>query len=231
MAAKALVAVATNFKPAALELVSAFHARTSHEIHLVAGSTGMLYAQLAQGAPYDVYFAADRARPARLVGEGLAVAATLQTYAVGQLVLFAADPEADAPVDEATLLAGNFSRLALANPKLAPYGTAALQTLRSLGIEDEMTDKFVYGENVGQAYALVATGNAELGFVARSTLREPDIDNAWPVPAAHHEPVRQDVVLLNKARDSQAARAFLAFALGEDGAEIIRAFGYRPAPR
>lgn len=216
-AAHANVAVATNFRTAAQALADAFTANAAHTVTLSAGSTGKLYTQIVHGAPYDLFLAADAARPELLVESGLGVVESRRTYTVGQLVLIGAGP-----VDADTLTDGDFRALAIANPKLAPYGLAAMQTLQHLGIDQTVSDKLVRGENVGQAYALVATGNADLGLVARSLVRAADAANAWPVPATFHEPIHQDMVLLQKGADNAAAVAFMQFVLSDTGQAMVR---------
>lgn len=221
--ADALVAVAANFTGVARTLGEAFQARDGLQVRFSFGSTGKLYAQIVQGAPFDALLAADQARPARLEAEGLAVAGTRFTYARGRLVLWTARP--GIALGPATLADGGFRRLALANPDLAPYGAAARQVLESLALWDTLQPRLVRGENVGQAYALVASGNAELGFVAASQV----VDGAgsrWEVPPATHDPIRQDAVLLVHGRDSAAARGFLAFLQTPDAQAMIRAAGY-----
>lgn len=219
-AGKALIAVAANFSMPAERIAAEFEAATGHEITLTAGSTGKLYAQIAAGAPYDVLLAADAERPARLEAEGLAVAGSRFTYAVGQLVLWSADP---ARITGPEALDGAFRALAIANPELAPYGIAAVETLASLG---KTPARIVMGENIGQTFALVSTGNAELGFVAASQLTESSEGSRWDVPASLHAPIRQEAVLLTRAASNEAAHAFLDWLRRPEAAVIIAASGY-----
>jgi len=219
----AVVAVATNFATAAEHLEREFEAGQDR-LTLVAGSTGKLYAQIVHGAPFDVLLSADQERPAALVSRGRISVEQTFTYAVGRLVLWSADPQLLQVDPRGVLGAGRFRRLALANPELAPYGRAALQTLRSLGYDEALQKKLVYGENVGQAHALVATGNAELGFVAHANVIAERRGSRWAVPAALHAPVLQDAVLLNAA--SAEAVAFFDFLRSAPARRVIARFGY-----
>ena len=224
-----LIAVAANFGETARNLETRFEETTDHSVTLVIGSTGKLYAQIVNGAPFDAFLAADQRRPALLADEGRAVAGSRFTYAVGRLSLWSPDPRR-IPLDGVeTLAAGKFRRLAMANPRLAPYGAAAAEVLRSLGLLDAMAERIVMGENVGQVYSMVATGNAELGFVALSqalTMTPADAGSRWDVPTELHSQIRQDAVLLYHGRSNVAAREFLRFLTGAEGAGIIRSFGY-----
>lgn len=228
-ASDGLIAVAANFGETARTLEARFEETTDHSVTLVIGSTGKLYAQIVHGAPFDAFLAADQRRPALLADEGRAVEGSRFTYAMGRLSLWSADPRR-IPLDGAeTLAAGEFRRLAMANPRLAPYGAAAAEVLRSLGLLDAMAEKIVMGENVGQVYSMVATGNAELGFVALSqalTMVPADAGSRWDVPTELHSQIRQDAVLLDHGRSNVAAREFLRFLAGAEGAGIIRSFGY-----
>jgi len=228
-AGEASVAVAANFLPAVEALRAPFRDASGHTLRLSAGATGQLYAQIIHGAPHHVFLAADRERPRRLVLEGHAVTDSRFTYAVGALALWSADP---AMLDEprAVLRAGRFRHLAIANPELAPYGAAARETLQSLGLWRTLQDKLVRGHNVAQAFQYVATGNAELGFVALSQVldpRNPHEGSRWVVPASLHGPICQDAVLLSRGANNPAARAFLDFLRSRDAAQILRALGYR----
>ena len=220
-AAEALVAVAANFADAANRLAAGFAAMGGHQVVVTTGSTGKVYAQIRHGAPYDVFLSADTERPRLLEQDGLAVPGSRFTYAEGMLALIRAD---GGPVAFGMIQDGSFQKLALANPRLAPYGLAAEQALRSQGLWQTVQERLVFGENVGQAYALVATGNADLGFVALSQVLT---TNHWPVPPAWHEPIAQDAVLLNRAVANEAAIAFLAFLRTDAARQIIRDFGYR----
>lgn len=223
------VAVASNFKAPMQEIASRFESKSGHRLLLSLGSTGKLYAQIRNGAPFDVLLAADDKVPAMLEQDEQAVPDTRFTYAIGTLVLWSAR---EGYVDNQGAVLGqqSFKHLALANPKTAPYGAAAQATLRHLGLEDTLHGTLVQGENIAQAHQFVASGNAELGFVALSQVVDSKgvIDNgsAWVVPAEFHPPIRQDAVLLAGARDSTAARDLLAFLKSEDALAIIEAYGY-----
>ena len=229
VAAEALVAVAANFAGAMAQLEARFEGGSPHRIRVSAGATGTLYAQATHGAPYDILMAADRLRPERLEAVGLAVPGSRRTYAVGRLVLWSADPGRIAADGVDTLRAGDFRRLAIANPELAPYGSAARETLRALGLYDALRDRVVMGENIGQTYAMVATASAELGLVAYSQLNGGDTatGSRWAVPETLHAPIRQDLVLLRRGAGNAAARAFLAFLDTPDARRILVAAGYR----
>lgn len=228
-AAEAVVAVAANFAEVAERLEERFEAETGHTITLVVGSTGKLYAQIAHGAPFDVFLSADQERPERLEGDGLAVAGSRFTYASGRLTLWSRDRGRVGADGAATLRQGGFRRLAIANPALAPYGVAARQTLEALGLWAALEEKVVMGETVGQAHAFVASGNAELGFVALSHVVGPGKGregSRWDVPARLHEPLRQDAVLLARAAGNPAARGFLAFLRRPPVRALVESYGY-----
>ena len=222
------VAVAANFATPLKTLAAEFEKESGHTLALSAGASGKLYAQIKSGAPFDVFLSADDETPSRLEKEGDAVSGSRFTYAVGRLVLWSAQLNTvDAQC--AVLKTGNFKHLALAAPHLAPYGAAAVQTLTQLGLLTALQPRFVQGESIGQTYSFVASGNAELGFVALSQVFENGRINqgsGWIVPASLHEPLRQDAVLLTRSRDKAAARALLAFLQGSKARGLIRAFGY-----
>ncbi len=220
---EALVAVAANFTRPSEDLAEAFETATGHTIRIATGSTGALYAQIRQGAPYDVFLSADADRPARLVAEGLADPDTLRTYALGQLALVAHGRADPSPLDK--LRAGDFQRLALANADLAPYGRAAEQVIDRLGITLDSRQR-LRGQSVAQVLAIFSTGNADLAFIARSQLGALDPVSASLIPDAWHDPIRQDAVLLTGGQDNAAARAWLAFLASETAADILDAYGY-----
>lgn len=227
-AERALVAVATNFAEPATAIVERFEATSTHEIALSAGSTGKLFAQITNGAPYDVFLSADQARPALLVREGLA--SGQRTYAVGQLALWAADP--NMPLDLDALAATPPNRFAIANPAIAPYGLAAEQSIAGLGLAEALEGRIVMGENVGQAFAMIASGNAQMGLVALSSVKS--ARNRFNpeyvlIPNDLHDSIRQDAVLLAHGQDNPAAKAFLAYLAGPEVADILGAFGYETA--
>lgn len=226
---EALVAVATNFSDVMDRLDAKFEAGSEYELTVVTGSTGKLYAQIANGAPFDVFLSADQERPRLLVEEHRAEPDSRFTYAIGRLALWSPDPGRIAADGAATLRKGDFRHLAVANADLAPYGVAALETLRSLGLYKQLEDRLIVGENIGQAFAMVATGNAELGFVALSSILSPVNEHTgsrWDVPAEFYTPIRQDAVLLEGARENAAARAFLDWLRSEDAVAAIEQFGY-----
>ncbi|MCB1865539.1 MAG: molybdate ABC transporter substrate-binding protein [Chromatiales bacterium] len=223
-AAQLFVAVATNFSEPAKELGAQFERETGHTVRLSFGSTGQLYAQIRQGAPFEVYLAADQARPRQAIADGLAVAGSQFTYATGRLVLFSR--EADRVAGASSLRAGGFHRLAIANPQTAPYGAAAVATLHALGVYDAVAPRIVQGANIAQAFQFVATGNAELGFVALSQVIQRTDGSRWIVPDSLHPPIAQDAVLLSRGATNPAAGRFLDF-LRSAAADGIKArYGY-----
>ena len=218
----ATIAVAANFKTTLDELETAFEASTAYELDLVTGSTGKLYAQIIHGAPYDVFLAADQVRPEQLVTDGQAVAGSWFTYALGRLVLLGGD-------SASVLSAKETVRVAIANPDLAPYGKAATQVLGHLDLEDEVAPKLVLGENVGQAFAFVTTGNAQLGFVSEAQVRTFDTGSTlstWRPSSDLYDPIAQDAVLLQRAAENSAAMAFIDFLKSDVAHEIISRHGY-----
>jgi len=232
-AADALVAVAANFSEAMEALETRFEGECGHSLTVTTGSTGKLYAQIQHGAPFDVFLAADQRRPQLLEEQGQAVAGSRFTYAVGRLALWSPDPERIGPGGGAVLRKGAFQKLAIANPDLAPYGAAARETLRSLGLFDQLQGRIVMGQNIGQAYALVATGAAELGFVALSSVLSPRNTrpgSRWDVPQELYAPIRQDAALLKRGAANPAARAFLDYLQTAEARRLIRRFGYLTAP-
>ena len=218
-------AVAANFSSAAQEIGELFADATGHEAVLSFGSSGQLYAQVTQGAPFDVFLAADRSYPLRALRDGHAVTGSAFTYATGRLVLFSADP---GRVDGRTSLEeGEFTRLAIANPDLAPYGAAAVEVLDALGLAERLQARLVRGNNVAQTYQFVITGNAELGFVALAQVIGHDHGSRWIVPSELHSPIAQDAVLLRRGAGSEAAAAFLAFLQGDAAAAVLQRYGYQ----
>lgn len=222
------VAVASNFAAAMRVLAPAFERATGHRLVVALGSTGALYAQVRNGAPFDVLLSADDETPARLEREGLAVAGSRFTYATGRLVLWSAQPGV---VDDqgAVLRSAGAQRLALANPKLAPYGAAAVQALSAMGLWEAWRPRVVQGDNIAQAHAFVASGNAALGLVALSQVTAEGriaSGSGWVVPARLHEPIRQDAVLLSRGRDRAAARALMDWLRSDAAAAVIRSHGY-----
>jgi molybdate transport system substrate-binding protein len=227
-AAEVSVAVAANFTVPMQKIARAFEQDTGHKAVLSFGSTGALYSQIRNGAPFEVFLSADDTTPARLEREGLGVPGTRLTYAVGRLVLWSRQPGLiDANAD--VLRGSSFRRLAVANPKLAPYGAAAIETLTAMGVLQTVQPKIVQGENVAQTWQFVATGNAELGFVALSQVAvdgQVTQGSAWVVPDELHTPIRQDAVLLTRGKDNAAARALLEYLDSEKARALIRSCGY-----
>jgi molybdate transport system substrate-binding protein len=222
------VAVAANFAGTLAQLAPGFRASTGHEIKVSAGATGKLYAQVLAGAPFEVLIAADEETPRRLVEQGHALAGSQFTYAQGRLVLWSAQPGL---VDErgAVLMAGRFAHLAIANPRTAPYGAAAMQALNALGLAAALQLKLVTGESIAQAFQFVSTGNAELGLVALSQVApagKPATGSAWIVPASLHAPIRQDAVLLKAGMANPAAQALLEYLKSPAARVTIRSHGY-----
>lgn len=226
-AAEVSVAVAANFTRPAEEIGAAFTAATGHSVSFSFGATGMLYAQISQGAPFEVFLAADNQRPARAVAEGYAVDGTVFTYAVGKVVLYS--PGIDVTDGAAALSAAEFHHIAIADPKSAPYGAAALEVLEKLNLREAVAGKQVTGENISQTLQFVDSGNAELGFVALSQVIGKPADQVWVVPAEDYSPILQDAVLLQSGAADPAAQAFLSFLKGPGAAEIIRKYGYETA--
>ncbi len=228
-AGEALIAVAANFAEVTEELETLFETRTNHTITITSGSTGKLYAQIKQGAPFDILMAADQARPERLESEGDAVPGSRFTYAIGRLVLWSPDAQRISGDGIAVLEAADFDYLAIANPDLAPYGLAAKQALQNFGLWDSLQLKLVMGQNIGQTFSMVATGNAQLGLVAKSyalSTRNQTPGSMWDVPANAHEPIRQGAVTLKRAADNPAAQAFAEFLRSDAAREVITRFGY-----
>ena len=226
-AAELRVAVASNFAATLSQIAVPFEQRTGHTLRTSVGSTGKLYAQIVNGAPFDVLLAADARRPALLEQSGDAVAGTRFTYAHGRLVLWSRDPALNEGGCLAAL-AEQKGRVAIANPRTAPYGAAAETVLRELDLWDAVAPRLVTGENVAQALHFVASGNARLGFVAEAQLSEIDIPErcSWRVPSRYHDPIAQQAVLLNRAGRSRAARDFLAFLRSDDAQRIVLRTGY-----
>lgn len=225
----ARAAVASNFLRTMTELAAAFEARTPHRVQVSTASTGALFAQIVNGAPFDLFLAADRERPRVLVERNFAVAESRRTYARGRLVLWNGGKGSGTPACLATLKRAAFNWLAIANPVTAPYGRAAKQVLERLGLWPDVAGKLVRGGNIAQTYQFVVTGNAPLGFVARSQLTGAKARLAecrWAVPETMHDPIEQQAVLLWRGRNNAAARGFLAYLNGPDARTIIRRFGY-----
>jgi molybdate transport system substrate-binding protein len=227
-AAEVQVAVAANFAAPLAQIAEGFTAATGHTLKVSVGATGKFYQQIVAGAPFEVLIAADDETPARLVKEGLAVAGTPYTYAIGKLALWSARP-GFVDGEGAVLAGGRFSHLALPNPKISPYGQAAMQVLKSRGQNEALASRLVTAETIAQAYQFVFTGNAELGFVALSQLRvpgKPAGGSYWLVPPALYGEIRQDAVLLKAGAANPAASALLAWLKTGPAQALVQFYGY-----
>ncbi len=228
-AAEVKVAVSANFAQTLKEISTVFEKDTGHKLAITQGSTGKLYAQISQGAPFEVFLSADDETPEKLVTEGKAINGTRFTYAIGRLALWSPKPDL---VDEGgqVLKTDKFRFLAIANARVAPYGRAAVQVMQKLGVLASIEPRVVQGESITQTFQFVSTGNAQLGFVALSQISENGkikSGSAWIVPENMHEQLRQDAVLLNPGKDSAAAAAVLNFLKSDKAKKIIAAHGYQ----
>ena len=229
------IASAANFTPTLRELVAQFQQQMPHlAINIVSGSSGKLTTQILQGAPFDLFFSADQKTIDRLIEAGIADAKNRQTYARGQLILISSNPQIDSP--QQALHAGRFNKIAIANPRLAPYGRAALEVLQSAMPKQDLSDRLLKGENVTQAYQFVASANADLGFVAASQIiaassnprSTPHISTQyWNVPTEFHTPILQDAVATNGSNLSTAKR-FLDYLGSLPAQSILNRYGYLP---
>lgn len=223
-AASTKVAVAANFTEAAKEIAKAFEAKTGDTAELSFGSTGTLYTQISQHAPFEILLSADDERTKKAIADGYGVAGSDFTYAVGKIVLYSARP--DVVTGEETLKSGSFEKIAIANPKTAPYGAAAIETMKKLKVYEALKAKIVEGNNIAQTFQFVDTGNAPVGFVALSQVVGKDGGSRWVVPADLYSPIRQDAVLLKTGADNAAAKAFVDFLKGPEATRIINKYGY-----
>lgn len=231
------IAVASNFTFAMKELIDRFEANTGHSVKASYGSSGKIYAQIQHGAPFQVFFSADQTKPEALENAEMVVANSRFTYAIGALVLWSANPYLIAD-GESVLSSNSFNKLALANPKLAPYGAAAVQVLEQLKLVQSTRGKWIQGENIAQTYQFISTGNADLGFVARSQLKQAQLKqtppaklgSSWVVPQTLYSPIKQDAVLLKRGKDSAAAKALISFVQSNQGRHIIESYGYTTYP-
>jgi molybdate transport system substrate-binding protein len=222
---KVRIAVAANFTAPAKELAASFETHTGHQTLLSFGSTGKLFTQITHGAPYHVFLAADAERPELTIKNKLGVDGSSFTYAIGQLALYSQDKNLIAKSSKALLEPG-IHKVAIANPKIAPYGSAAIEVMEKLGLYPQLKSKLVRGENIAQTYQFAFTRNAQLGFVARSqVINQPG--HFWPIPPELYTPIKQDTVLLTKGADNKAAIAFLDFLKSERAKAIISRYGYR----
>ncbi|MEO7860331.1 MAG: molybdate ABC transporter substrate-binding protein [Nitrospirales bacterium] len=227
LAEQAMVAVAANFVPPFREVALEFEKATGHTVQVASGASGNFFTQIKNGAPFDVFFSADAERPKLLEEEGLAVKGSRFTYAIGRLVLWSADP--NLVKGEDTLRSEKFKHLAIANPKAAPYGVAAMQTMQKLGVWESVQSRLVMGESLGQTIGFIESGNAELGFLALSQVLDPKMKGKggrWDVPINLHEPIKQDVVLLTKGKENPSANALMEFMGSPQAMAIIERYGY-----
>jgi molybdate transport system substrate-binding protein len=228
------IAVAANFAAPAKALAQIFNQTTGHTAQLSVGATSAFTAQIENGAPFDVLLAADDKSPAKLEAEGLTVPGARLTYAIGRLALWSAQPNL-VDAQGKVLGGGRFDKLAIANPKLAPYGAAALQTLEKLGLAQQLQPKLVMGESIGQTYQFVASGNAALGFVALAQVMDGGKPVAggsvWIVPGNLHAPIVQDAALLQHGADNPAARAWMALLASPAAQDVMRGYGYAAPER
>jgi len=231
-AAEVKVAVAANFTAPMKVIARDFEQATGHKASLSFGATGQFYAQIKNGAPFAILLSADDTTPARLAQEGLGLGDSRFTYAIGRLVLWSKRP--DLVDGEGSVLKTNrFQKLAIANPKLAPYGQAAMEVLTQMGLAATLAPRLVEGSSIGQAYQFVASENAELGFVALSQVFENGKireGSGWIVPSSLHAPIQQDAILLTPGQDQAAARALMSYLRSERARAVITAFGYATAP-
>ena len=223
-AAQTNVAVAANFAEAAKEIAAAFKQKTGHDAVLSFGASGQFYTQITQGAPFEVFCRPTRPAAKKLVDDGLAVPDSRFTYAIGKLVLWSKTP--DLVKGEATLKAAAFTKLSICSPVAAPYGAAAVETMKSLKVFKSLQPKLVEGATITQAYQFIETGNAELGFVALSQLAGPETGSRWLVPQELYSPIRQDAVLLKSGTMNEAATGFIAFLRSPEARVIIGKYGY-----
>jgi molybdate transport system substrate-binding protein len=223
-AAEVKVAVAANFTDAVKEIGALFKRASGHTAVFSFGPTGGLYNQITQAAPFEVFLAADQTRPAQALKEGYGVAGTAFTYATGKLVLFSKTE--GLKLGEQTLKDGKFTKIAIANPKTAPYGAAAVEVMQKLGVHEALKSRIVEGNNIAQTYQFVDTANAEIGFVAFAQVALKPGGSRWVVPANMHKTVAQDAVLLKTGADSDAAKAFVAFLKGPEARKVIEKYGY-----
>jgi len=223
-AAEVSAAVAANFTRPAEALGAAFAAKTGDTVVFSFGATGALYTQIAQGAPFQVFLAADAKRPAQAVTDGLGVDGSVFTYAVGKVVLYS--PSLDLSDGAAVLKAGDFQHIAIADPKTAPYGAAGIEVVEKLGLTEALAPKLVTGENITQTLQFIDTANAELGFVALSQVIDKPASQVWAAPSELYAPILQDAVLLKTGESEPAAKAFLEFLQSDDGKAIIETYGY-----
>jgi len=226
--AVATIAVASNFAEVANHLASEFESNSEHRLTIVTGASGRFYAQILNGAPFDVFLSADSEKPSQLIASGYGQPDSVFTYATGRVVLWSRD-EALIKDGASVLSSSDSYTVAYANPRLAPYGKAALEVMESLSLFESLERNLVQGENISQVYQFVFTGNAELGFVAQSQIlhnSDLGVGSTWVIPETLHSPIKQDVVLLSRAKDNVAAKEFMSFLRLPSSQEVIRTYGY-----
>ena len=224
-----LAAVAANFYNPFKDITGQFEKKTGYRVQIISGSTGKLYAQIINGAPFELFLAADRRRPELLEQEGIAITGTRFTYAIGKITLWSPNADLISRNGQSILRKINFTHIAMANPITAPYGKAALQTLQKLGLWKEVQSLVVQGENVGQTFQFVSSQNAELGFVALSQVLDPKNHkkgSRWDIPDELYDPLEQDVIILEKGKNNPGARALWNFLRDESAKRIINKYGY-----
>ncbi|MBL1241423.1 MAG: molybdate ABC transporter substrate-binding protein [OCS116 cluster bacterium] len=222
-AGEALMAVASNFAKPMQQLIVEFEVDSPHKISMTIGSSGKIYQQIRNAAPFDGFFSADQAKPLKLVQDGLAVNDSLYTYAIGQLVMWSPDVQKR----RAKAVKGARPTIAIANPKTAPYGAAAIEVFKHTGVMSEFKAQLVYGENIAQAHQFIATGVAEFGFVALSQVMNEPEDSYDIVTEDMYSPIKQDFVLLKHGETNQAALDFLNFMRSKKAADIVKSLGYK----
>ena len=220
----ATIAVASNFIQAMKQLITHFESNSPHKLRVSYSASGKLYAQIINGAPFDVFLSADQIKPKQLIIENKASNGARYTYAIGQLVLWSADPYL-LNASSQPLVDNHFRKLALANPKFAPYGMAAIDVLMHLGVLEQSQAKWVMGESISQTYQFVATGNADMGFISLS--QKPNSGSYWKIPEQFYKPIRQDAILLKKGEQNTAAIAFFEFLKSNEAKNIIQSHHYK----
>jgi len=223
-AAEVKVAVAANFTDAAKEIGALFEKATGDKPVFSFGATGQLYTQITQDAPFEILLSADQKTPKKAIAEGFAANDSLFTYATGKLVLYSKNKSLVS--GEETLKEGKFTKISIANPETAPYGAAAIEVLKALGVYDALAPKIVQGNNIAQAYQFVETENAELGFVALSQVINKEGGSRWVVPSKLYKEIAQDAVLLKRGEGNPSAKAFLTFLKGTEARKVIEKYGY-----
>lgn len=222
-AAETLIAVASNFAKPMQKIILSFEAQSPHKVNMSAGSSGKIYQQIKHGAPFDVFFSADQEKPLKLIEQAIAVKDSLYTYAIGSLVIWTPDQQKR----REKAVKGVRPNVAIANPKTAPYGAAAVEALKNMGLLTAYKDQLVYGENISQTYQFVASGAAEFGIVAQSQVIDEPKGTYEIVPTDMYQPIKQDMVVLKHAQDNSAVQDFVKFMHGKKAKDILQSFGYK----